>query len=165
MKVLVGKCCVPMSTFAFCSSCECSFLEVQFDKRLPQHEAEHLGSYCPIPHRAKRCTWLWTLCIWPCEEFCNVGLRRILQRGSFVISFCMTSSIEHHVCYCGLPASSSQLKTISWPWPPGYIVNIFIITSFVSPYHCQSVRLFMEWVASSWNQRLKGPAPSIHSLH
>ena len=74
VKVLVGKCCIPMSAFALFSSRECSFLEVQFDKRLPQREAEHLGPYCPIPHRAKRYTWLWTLCIWTGEEFCNLGL-------------------------------------------------------------------------------------------
>jgi len=115
VKVLVGKYCIPMSAFALFSSRECSFLEVQFDKRLPQREAEHDRFHIErstTPGCGRSAFGLAkNSATWVC---CDFILHDIFSSCDLMRFF----TVEHHVCYCGLLASSRQFKTISWSWPP-----------------------------------------------
>jgi len=110
-----------MSAVALHCSRDSPCLEVSFDRRLPRREAEYPGSYCSIPCGAKRYTDYGGAAFGlannsPAYVFRDLVCHEIFSSCAFMPLF----TVGRQVCDLDLPASSTQLKTISWPRPPGF---------------------------------------------
>jgi len=115
-----------MSAGTLCSGRQSPFLEVRFDRRLPRREAEHpwqarsdqscieqsaTPSYGRDAFGLAKNSSVWLFRDLVCHDiFYSCALMRFFTVG-------------HQVCDCDLSASSTQLKNISWPGPPGYKVS------------------------------------------